>query len=194
MTIFSLIFTSMLLYHVADATLNTDIKIDEILSFLTLNGKRHLSMITLDHYDINVVEFQYKFLEISKRHGNIYSNNVSPKFDFLASDEKEELSTTTVKGKIDYYTDSLLIIASSQDTSNWDAYLELLTNVEVMSATMIFPDQIPPDKTTIEQACFLPISELQWLRPWVRRLLLLSPSSEVKMWPSLLKPCLPTPN
>ena len=144
--VLALIFPPIFLYNFANAALSTNTPVNEILSFLALNGKRHLSVVTLDYYDINVVEFQYKFIEISKRRQTIYSNDVSTKFDFLASWDRKDYPVTTVKEKINYYTDSLVIIASAHDSSNWDAYFDLLTKVEVMSATMIFPDQIPQDK------------------------------------------------
>ena len=129
-------YHSISLNYFVNATLYTDSKIGDILSFLAINGKRHLSVVSLDNYDINVTEFQYKILEISKRHKNLYSKRV------MISDKSKD-AVMIIVGQLDYYQDSLVIIASSKDAFHWDTYFELLTRVETMSATLIFPELIP---------------------------------------------------
>ena len=48
----------------------------------------------------------------------------------------------SITEKLDFYQDSLLILASSRETLNWDSYLDLLTQVEIMSATLILCEPI----------------------------------------------------
>ena len=120
------------------ATLNANTKIDQLMSYFRLNGKRHLTVTTLDFYDPYVYDFQNKFLEHSQRH-NVYSNHIAPT-------EDKDAGVETIVDRLDYFTDSLVIIASSEDTSQWDAYLNLLTKVEERSATIIFPEAIATDK------------------------------------------------
>ena len=125
-------------HHVAAATLNSGTKINQLLSYFRLNGKRHIAVTSLDFYDPYVIDFQYKFLEHSQRH-NVYSNQI-------VTTEEGAAGVAKIVDQLDYYTDSLLLIASSLDTSQWDAYLDLLTKVEERSATIIFPEVIDPDK------------------------------------------------
>ena len=133
-----LIYPSIFLQLFANATLNTDSNINNVLSFLAVNGKRHLSLTTIDNYDLSVIDYQYKVFEICKRQ-NIYSNHI-------ITLGKGEDAVATITDNLDYYKDSLVIIASSQDTSNWDYYFDLLTKVEVMSATIIFPEPLSSEQ------------------------------------------------
>ena len=111
---------------------------NQLLSYFRLNGKRHIAVTSLDIYDPYVIDFQYKFLEHSQRH-NVYSKHI-------VTTEEGAAGVSSIVDGLDYYTDSLLLIASSFDTSQWDAYLDLLTKVEERSATIIFPEAIDEDK------------------------------------------------
>ena len=75
-TITSLILIIPLLqYNVQAITLNGNNKIDQILSYFRLNGKRHLTITTFDESDFYVVDFMFKLLENSQRH-NVYSKRI----------------------------------------------------------------------------------------------------------------------
>ena len=132
----ALLFLSpcIFLKHFSNATLTTHAKINQILSFMEINGKRHLSLTTFDNYDLSVLEFQIKFIEMSKTK-NLYTNHI-------ITLEEGQSAVSKVAEKLDYYKDSLVIIASSQDSNNWDSYFTLLEKVKVMSATMIFPEPL----------------------------------------------------
>ena len=80
----ALLFLSpcIFLKHFSNATLTTHAKINQILSFMEINGKRHLSLTTFDNYDLSVLEFQIKFIEMSKTK-NLYSNHIQPNLSLL---------------------------------------------------------------------------------------------------------------
>ena len=124
----------------ANATLNKDSTIDDILSFMELNGKRHLVATTLDNNDIDVMEFQYEFLKKSKRRNDVYS-----KLIITSADDGND-AVSAITDSMDFYKDSLLIIASSHNSPHWDLYLDLLTKTEVMSATLILPQPLTSDE------------------------------------------------
>ena len=121
-------------HHTSVAGLNTNSKVDEILSFLTTNGKRHLSIVTLDTQDKNVTALQKQFMMISKK-ANTFTRRI-----VTNGDETDPVSN--IKEKLDFYKDSLVILASTQDVGKWDLYFDLLTMVETMSATLILCDPI----------------------------------------------------
>ena len=124
----------------ANASLRKDTMIENILSFLELNGKRHLAITSMeDSNEMNVMEFMYKLLEKSKLQNHVYS-----KLILTSSDDNERVSTITES--LDFYKDSLLVIASPQNTSRWDDYLDLLTKTEVMSSTLILPEVLTSDQ------------------------------------------------
>ena len=121
-------------HHTSVAGLNTNSKVDEILSFLTTNGKRHLSIVTLDTQDKNVTALQKQFMMKSKK-TNTFTRRI-----VTNGDETDPVSN--IMEKLDFYKDSLVILASTQDVGKWDMYFDLLTMVEPMSATLILCDPI----------------------------------------------------
>ena len=138
----------LLQYNVQAITLNGNNKIDQILSYFRLNGKRHLTITTLDESDFYVVDFMFKLLENSQRH-NVYSKRIksSDAEEPLAHESKNSVYYNQFQtNEKDYFTDSLVLVASSYDTSKWDEYLALLTRVEERSTTIIFPEIIDADK------------------------------------------------
>ena len=126
--------------HVALAELNSKPKIDEILNFLSRNGNKHLLIVTFDD-DRKIINFQNQLLEITKQK-DIFSRKIR------AVDSNNGPVSSIIE-KLDFYKDSLLILASSEDSKNWDLYFELLGRVETMSATLILCEPIDKKQKNI---------------------------------------------
>ena len=126
--------------HVALAELNSKPKIDEILNFLSKNGNKHLYIVTLED-DRKIINFQNQLLEKTKKK-DIFSRKIK-------SVDSKNGPVPSIIEKLDFYKDSLLILASSEDTKNWNLYFELLGLVETMSATMILCEPIEKEQKNV---------------------------------------------
>ena len=126
--------------HIALAELNAKPKIDEILNFLSNNGNRHLLLVTLDD-DKRINSFQNRLLEVTKKK-DIFSRKIK-------AVDSNSGPVPSIMEKLDFFKDSLLILASSEDTKNWNLYFELLGLVETMSATMILCEPIEKEQKNV---------------------------------------------
>ena len=133
-----LICPSIIRHHEATAKLNSKPKIDEILTFLSKNGKRHVCAVTLDNHDRKIENFQNQFLEISKTN-NIFTRKIN-------TNDAGIDAVPSIIEKLDFYKDSVMIFASATNTSNLHLYFELLSKVESMSTTLILCDPIDVEK------------------------------------------------
>ena len=126
--------------HIALAELNAKAKIDEILNFLFKNGNKHLLIVTLDD-DRKVINFQNRLFEATKKK-NIFSKKIK-------AVDSNNGPVPSIMEKLDFYKDSLLVLASSEDTKNWDSYFELLGLVETMSATLILCEPVEKEQKNV---------------------------------------------
>ena len=127
--IFTLIITTLTLCSSIDSS-----TVEGTVSFLKSNGKRHLVITTLDQNEVLIERWIRSLLRNSK------INDVYSKFTRI-SQHLDKNMVTKEKG-IDFSRDSVVIIASAIDSSNWNNYIDLLINTEIESATIVFPSEL----------------------------------------------------
>ena len=121
----------------AIANFNQDYLINDILSFSEKNGKRHLVLTTFDNDHTNVNTFQDQFMAKSKHLQNVYSKSIS-------TTSSETNTVSAIADMLDFYKDSLIIIASPDNPSHWSEYLHLLTKTKIMSSILVFAEPATP--------------------------------------------------
>ena len=95
-----------------------------IVKFCKRNGKRYLNLFTIDEQDPNITKAVADFMFASKKEKSIYTRKVMDiNFEDMRLDSGSE--------SLNFYRDSLIILASTTDTSNWKQYLEAMTKTRM---------------------------------------------------------------
>ena len=105
-----------------------------ILEFCENNGKRHLNIFTLDGQDPDVYMAKEDIFHLAKEKNSLYTRNV------ILMDE--EPTSELLK----FHQDSLMILASSYDSTNWEEYVQMMTNTKIMSSVLVMVGELSPDK------------------------------------------------
>ena len=111
-----------------------------ILEFCENNGKRHLNIFTLDGQDPDVQIAKEDLTHVAKEKNSLYTRNVK----LMEEDSKLEL--------LEFHQDSLMILASSFDTNNWERYVQMMTDTKIMSSILIIVGDVRPEHVDVMQS------------------------------------------
>ena len=99
-----------------------------ILEFCENNGKRHLNIFTLDGQDPDVQIAKEDIFHIAKEKNNLYTRHIKSTEEYVKS--------------FQFHQDSMVILASSFDSSNWGKYVQMMTDTKIMSSMIIMVGDI----------------------------------------------------
>ena len=116
--------------------LNSD-DVLSVLEFCKNNGKRHLNVLTLDKQDLNVQITAKDLSFMAKSKDGIYTRNVKP------IDDRIDLQL------MNFYQDSLVILASATDTTYWNKYVEMMTHTKIMSSMIVMIGDMGQEKVEV---------------------------------------------
>ena len=106
-----------------------------ILEFCENNGKRHLNIFTLDGQDPDVQIAKEDIFHIAKEKNNLYTRHIKSTEEYVKS--------------FQFHQDSMVILASSFDSSNWGKYVQMMTDTKIMSSMIIMVGDLSPDKINV---------------------------------------------
>ena len=100
----------------------------DILHLCERNGKRNVNFFTLDQRDPYVQVALQHFMNVAKRRSHVYSRKVVDP-DFILN-------------SVNFHKDSLIVLASSANASNWQTYLEIMTQTKIMSSIIVMTKEL----------------------------------------------------